>query len=708
MKKRGQIVIFIIIGIMALLLLLVLFTIKSKKDVVEKEEYLIEEVPLQVQPIAKYVTICLKQTTEQGMAYIGERGGYYNVSEFRDEPDLLSTTESSVFYMFPSIDNPKQGNAVKIPYWFYMDSDNRCSDCYYIMNYPYLKKEEDRASIEGEAEKYVLAKLDYCLNNFDEFKTQGFEIRKKGTTKIKVRVREDKMDAYLVMPLVIKKGTDTFEISEYITDIDLNMKKIYELAEEIVQDQKEYKYLERFTYNVISAYSGTTEDSLPSVSDSTFEFGSVGTMWKRSEVKENVKRLMTQYIQAIQAAGTSNYVFRDYPDDIIKHKFYNSASLITLQRDYSPLELRHTYLPLWDMYFDINCNGELCMPESYSNFLLTLVGTQRYNFMYDVSYPVMITIKDPEAFEGKGYEFRYAMETNLRNNEAIKDTDAENYANIQTASMLCDSNKRNSGNITIVMRDYLTEKPLPGALISYDCGGESCNVGLTDDKGMFKDALPICMGGTLVIFKQGYKLRSSFYSTELDKEGRIEMSMKPLKKINVNVKKRNIVKANDEWMYLSGREYDPDRKEKIIVIVTENLPKWQNPAMQVVEYNVSDDNVSLELAPGKYKVMVQSADYRELEIPTEKREVGEFPFEQEITINGTMFNESNPFPSGGAEAEFDLGDDLYDSEKITFYYISPDLYNIPKDKRVIEDLQMMMQWSNYSNIYKEDVIPKLS
>ena len=64
-----------------------------------------------------------------------------------------------------------------------------------------------------------------------------------------------------------------------------------------------------------------------------------------------------------------------------KDKLYNLGFGIPNNSSVQEIEVAFEYLNFWDIYFDLNCNGEICEPEAMFTDLLP-IGVQRYNFAY--------------------------------------------------------------------------------------------------------------------------------------------------------------------------------------------------------------------------------------------------------------------------------------------------------------------------------------
>ena len=116
LTKRGQITIFIIIGILILFAFAFVFYLTSQAAV--KKEILarpvIEEVPTEINPVVLFVEECIQQTAATGLKKLGESGGYiYPVGSYSYE----NPTD------FDGVQVSKNTNTT-VAYWLYNKNPN--------------------------------------------------------------------------------------------------------------------------------------------------------------------------------------------------------------------------------------------------------------------------------------------------------------------------------------------------------------------------------------------------------------------------------------------------------------------------------------------------------------------------------------------------------------------------------------------------------
>jgi hypothetical protein len=406
-----------------------------------------------------------------------------------------------------------------------------------------------------------------------------------------------------------------------------------------------------------------------------------------------------------------NYERRLFPEDTIRQSLYDQMVLpMNTDGKYNDVAVRFDYLGWWPIYFDSG-QGGLIKPESVSTSFLPMIGLQRYSTTYDISFPVVITIADPNALKGQGYTFKFALEANIRNNEPM-DKDFAGLEGVYEfqASLLCNPNQRNSGNISVKAVDFSTGNPLPDVQVTYTCGTESCTMGATDERGNLETQFPVCYNGILSFLKQDYFASAQYLTTSLNKDDKLaSVQMYPYFE-----KKAKIMK----WLYssnqVSANPVDIDAPEHAVIILTKIKENAGEPDV-VAFADIFGDQTELStirLVPGTYEASINVFLQKPVIVPAEKRKVEAGVFaslfggEKEYLIPEVKFD--NNYPSAGAVLNEKSGylsisaNNLYGDSIITFYSISPPL---PKK---IEDLDEINKFEEHSIQFRQQLEPTYS
>ncbi len=705
LKKRGQISVFIIIGIIILLVFGLAFYIKSRTSRTEEIGPIVEKVPTQLYPIKLFIEQCIDKTATDAITLIGESGGYTDISEFGITHTADPTTSQAVEF------SPE--SSMNIAYWWYLKSSNDCSgNCEFSSEMPDLKSEMKKgserpvmdSSIESQIDRYVNNNLNECLNDFRDFEEQGFSVRELGKITTTTTIRNDDVLVSVNYPMQITKGKTKSKVSNFFTTIPVNLKNIYELAFMITSDEINYKFLERNTLNLIAGFSEIDSGKLPPMAGSKFELSSP-VYWTKPTVKTKLEAMLMSYVPLLQVEDTFNYKKRMF-DDSIKQRIYSQMDIPSYGDSYKKLGVDFIYLGWWPIYFDINTKSGIIMPESASTNLLPLpIAIQRYNFLYDISYPAIITINSPEAFHSKGYSFRFALEANIRNNEALNSSFVSLKGESDEASMFCDINKRNSGNIKITTANAQTNEALESVMVYYSCGDESCFIGETkikNNKAVLETKFPICAGGVITFSKPDFLGYSEFLSTELDKEIALPLKkLEPFVYKNIEIKKKRMIKVDGKWIF-DNTPLRLSTNEQAILTLERIGRNGEEEFSTAAQYTGSQDKPSeLRIVPGEYKLNIQVILNEKVIIPKEvklipptilpKVELNPFP------AGGIIFDEAIPWNTGS----------ITNYGNIEFYSLYIDLPGIPENKRKHDDMDEMSKTEEYSKNYRTSLEPVL-
>jgi hypothetical protein len=691
MNNQAQVSVFVIAGLVILTAAGIIFylnNLESKEEIAPGIFVAIEEIPTELDPVSNFVSSCLDDVSTTGLKLIGQHGGFLDPQQFSFN---ANPTESEAVAFAP-------GSKLKIPYWWYLESDNNCQGtCAFSSKRPSIN--EGDSSIEKQLNSFIEEQLPSCLNDFESLKEQGFEVTELSDIKADAKIAQEDVIVILNYKLKAKKDDVTTSLDQSFVRIPINLQKIYNLATEITNLEQQYRFLERQTMNLISAFASVDKNKLPPITDMRFEFGST-TSWVKSNVENQITQVLTSYIPLFQVDGTKNFN-RDFYTSELKQRLYDSMIVPLADLQYDDLEVDFNYLDFWPIYFDINCEGEICQAESASSNLLAFIGLQRYNFVYDISYPVMVEISDEDALNGRGYNFNFFLEANVRNNEELK----SEFVPLQTASIpetsfLCNSGNRNSADVIIKTLDTLEEKPLSDVSITLTVAGESCYIGKTNKNGTLVTKFPSGTAGAVVSFlKLDYISTSQQFDAHLTRELSLEAGLDPVKDKKIIVRKKLVEKTRNGWTF-TNKDSELSQNEEAFVTLTRlsDLEESEFSSVATLQGPVKEN---IRLAPGKYEISINMFLRDSFSIPEKKirKKTGLFT-EREFTLPGVQFNRDNPYPSGGVKLNFTITENDLKKDTITFFAVSPALQNVPINQRSIEDLDQAARIEEYSRSFE--------
>ncbi len=213
-KKRGQIAVFVILGI-SVIILVGLFGYTQSNLTHNKVSYEIKKAsktPLEISSIKRFAESCLKEVSDRGLWIVGEHGGYID-------------PEGNITYGEPGTIDYIQYDHVPVPY--------------YIGGTPLTLEE-----IQEKLARYIIIEFERCFN-FTTFENDGFLIESPALdyhavnfdfdlvdVDSDVTINEDTVTVKLRYPLNITKNTFKTRLKDFRVDLPLRLGKIYNAMHE--------------------------------------------------------------------------------------------------------------------------------------------------------------------------------------------------------------------------------------------------------------------------------------------------------------------------------------------------------------------------------------------------------------------------------------------------------------------------------------------
>jgi len=641
MRTKGQITIYIILGI------IILFSIALSIYVANRLWYSPVGVSESAAPVKNFVEACVQQVGADALIAVGSGGGYiyplnpengFSVSSYPAEGDVLMLTQDSK-------------NAV--PYWFYMTTENTCRDCMMASNKPSLE------NIKEQVDLYVNSHLSECINSFKSFAEQGYEIE-AGSVDSDVVFAEDSTKFVVDFPLKIKLSKLSSRIEDFDAVVDIPFKKVYDLASNIAEQEKDAAFLESAALHLISLHTGLDASKLPPLAAITHD--KIVSTWFRPMVELNLQQLFLSYIPLIQIANTLNAKQIDSDSNVFEKGFYKALYLRFLEDAY-PLDVSFAYLD-WPFYFDITprqgdvLTGETHIQEFPFN-AAPAFQTNYYEFYYDLSAPVLVEIRDSDALKGKGYSFSFALELNIRDNknfvfwnlgqgtvgfwdsenvdvsEKIVDYDSgtcfeqgsgwrcdisgKTYSDEVACVQACystkssvksfktkeklfkDADQRVSDEVVLTVLDAVTNEGVAQASVLFKCGRyDTVIIGSTDDSGKVSAKFPLCINGQLSFEKDNYAKKIVGFTSLPDKSVQKTILLEPEAVLSASVKKYPIKIEN-----IRDLEYSQEPEAGLSTSYSD-IDSWESLGMSALggfkDQIISPITLSINWEEENYKV----------------------------------------------------------------------------------------------------------
>jgi len=313
--KKGQITVFIIIGIILLLSLGVMIYLQQVR--VEKFEtaiLVVEEVAAEMMPVRTYIEDCLQETGKDALKKVGDYGGYISKDKFSFNP--IEPTEGDGVQFAPKSD-------LVIPFWYHLKSKNTCTgSCEFSSARPELFRTSGKLSIQQQVEEYVAEKLNRCINNFLPFQ-QLMTFEELGPPQVEATITQDDVQFLIDWPLKVERAGQTFRLNKHTTTVSVSLQFMYTMATEIANSQAELRVFEYHTKQLIDVFGRISRDALPPTGELDFEFG-LGTFWVKNDVEKKLKQILQSYIPMLQVGSTKNYKFLEAPAGVRDPKLYET------------------------------------------------------------------------------------------------------------------------------------------------------------------------------------------------------------------------------------------------------------------------------------------------------------------------------------------------------------------------------------------------
>jgi hypothetical protein len=566
-KRKGQVTVFIILGILILLIIaLAIYLMSSSKekkfspsDILVSEKFL---------PVQDYVQQCMNQITSEAVYRIGQHGGYIDpndavLSGIQFDMKPFTQYDSDAVFIRPLDKNDG------IVYWFYSASARGCENCLVGSLAPSLY------DMEQQINHYVSKHMTSCLHNYSTFFDRGYTIVDAHDYAIDTSITDDGVIVLMTGDILAELGEDTEKLEKFYTEIDVPLKKYYDIAGEITIQQIQNNFLENVGLYLLNTYSGMDIEKLPPMHDSTEGYDI--KIWSKTSSEQKFRDLLVSYIPALRVPKTRNY-FEVNTTNLLPPEafFYNATRLDLLDNKSLPnTDISFLYMGQ-DIYFDIQpSDGELIKPETLKHEEFSLFSQvkiiNKYDFYYQISYPIVVEIRD-EYKPGNVFTFMFGLEGTIKDNLRIKDyLDGENspiywddsfvkitsnfpdpgsisqnlsslssqyglnYSDIINGQgaqyntprvsdafveMFCNANQRTSGVVKLKVYDSMTQLPLSDVGVRFGCGNFiECDVGSavfnnTLQESSFQSKLPTCKNGYIKLTKQGYLPKSVAVSTD--------------------------------------------------------------------------------------------------------------------------------------------------------------------------------------------------
>jgi len=531
LKKRGQLTLFIIIGILILFLVSVsIYYMLQTQDDIPTDIFDHNE-----NPVKQFVVSCIERVGEEAIVEMGLKGGFIYL------PEGMKRSPSSYLSVDP------QG-IYNIPYWYYGGIDN-------------IPKRE---AMQAEITRYVNENLMACLGDFSEM-DKLYDVSpklKRGETEpvIKTVTKIASKDVVLTvtLPLELKNKVNAkiITFNEYRALLDVELNDIFKYARELISHENSEMFMENITLDLMAMNSD--------IPFTNIEFHCGALVWYLDDIKDSLARTLQSEIPKIKFEDInhtpwleSDEVYEELASFTIEDINLGKRPSVKKPRDaydyfhyfidassdrYPQLTGFMQYNKDWGI--EINSrpskNGVMRtdMMQGYRKYMPNLC-VNVYHFTYDVAYPVLVTLRDTEAFSGRGFTFKFPFYVIIKSNQADRTTAGYDiFEHISPYTGYCDDPTGRFVDIRVKgFSEGFFNADMKDVNVSFDCFKYYCDLGTTGaDDGAYRlrTRLPgNCQNGYLMANKDGYA-EARLQDTGTDQ---LEIHIEKLIRLNMTVVK---------------------------------------------------------------------------------------------------------------------------------------------------------------------------
>jgi hypothetical protein len=558
-EKRGQITIFVVLGVIILLFVSVsFFYIGKRKEVQERT------IPTDIADVVSFVEGCMYDLGTNAAFTLGQQGGYLEL------PQRIDQNPWAYMEILPGI---------KEPFWYYQGSNL----------YPPNVK-----SMEQQINNYINTKLSSCLRNFTLLAAR-YNIKPSGKIESSTQLTNNDVVIKVKYPLKIEQRglASTTEFSDFIVHVPARIKKAYELGVKLLHQENRDTFLETQTVNLL-----VINDEVPF---SDLKFNCDQLRWNLDgpgSISESIKETLFWNMPRVRVRNTLHEPFQQPLKNYEKLDKYDLMDIADFENIQIPdnlpsdaYEYKHLY---WDIGLDKNTYNDLQVNLNFNReWPLTLkarpsVGRQlvsnhgkghkrflnffcvnSYHYTYDLSFPIEVNIQDSKSFNGEGYNFRYIIpvliDHNLPNRASTLNVDLPTP---DRDPEFCSAEERDyTKHYELRVVNPVTLDKGINANISFECGPFLCDLGKTDVSNLYRLSANLpsrCNPGRITAEAQGYYQGET---TVPDNDNRVTVELSPLVTLPMVFFKRNPSDLDKDVPFTD----DDSKKEILITLYSEEL-----------------------------------------------------------------------------------------------------------------------------------------
>jgi len=518
--KRGQVTLFIILGALLVIALILVVVFREK---IALSQILPERIfPTKTSAVERFIDGCIEAVGTEGLTLLGAQGGYIELPQ-EIAQDRLATIDTGI----------------KIPYWHY-NGDNRIPSLLVM---------------ESQLSRYMNENLKTCLDNLAEFQQQ-YTIIEKGGVFTSTFAQDTDVVFSVEYPIEVqdKEGKKITELKDFRVEVALLLKQMAEVATSIMLKEAQDMKFERLTIDLLSLD--------PEIPTSGTSLQCSRERWQMSEIRDKLLTLLRKNLPAVRVDYTTYTPIADDQPYVQNHYVWKATEF-----QYDDIAASFTVVEQ-PFRFDVRprSGNTLQSNQLKGQELASFVCLQQWNFVYDVEYPVLVSVEDTQH----NFVLNFGFTVRVKNNRGARVPTPNEVVAFEPVegdeTKFCD-NTYASNTVRVFTLDNVSDptlgesyEPIDGVDVSFTCIRYTCDVGVSkySDGGArssIGNLLPSCVNGVLKATKPGYKPAQQFVTPEAGLE--VSMYLTPLKLVN----NYRVVKHTEQnGVLLPGRALDNNEK----------------------------------------------------------------------------------------------------------------------------------------------------
>ena len=438
--RRGQVAIFVIIAILIVGGVIAYFLLSGGMGVAMSKN---------LEPAYDYYLSCVEATAREGIALLGEQGGYIDVPEFVPGSQYRPYSSQLDFFGQPVV------------YWMYVSGNN-------------LLREQvpSESMMEEQLADYISERVSEC--RFEEFELMGYDVLvNKDDVAVDVEISDLSVSVDVDNQVLLYFEDESAVVNSHSLDVDSKLGKFYELALDVYNYEKSSMFLEKYGLDVMRLYAPVDGA----------EISCAPKIFVDEEIERDLVDGLTANIGMLKLKGS----------------YYDLASQ---ESEYFVTDIGREVDENVNFMYSLSWGTRI---EIYGDRVVRPVGLQEglgilgfcyvpYHLVYDIDFPVLVQFWDEREI------FQFPVSVVIDKSQARQALPTIEGINIE--SEVC-----KYPNQEVEVRTYDSElNPVP-ARINFKCLNSACDIGETEignGEAILNAQLPQCVNGILVARAEGY------------------------------------------------------------------------------------------------------------------------------------------------------------------------------------------------------------